>query len=113
MDETGKFGEESAEKYLCENGYLILERNFRSRFGEIDIIAKDFSQVVFVEVKTRTQEKFGVALEAITHHKLRKLIKTAQFYILKHKISDYRFDAIEVFFGGGGPVFNHVKNITF
>lgn len=113
MDTTGSLGEKEAEKYLTKIGYSILDRNFRSRFGEIDIIAKNGGQVVFVEVKTRTQEMFGTPLEAITHQKLRKIIKTAQYYILRNNISDYRFDAIEVRFYAREILINHIKNITF
>jgi len=113
VDSTGSFGEKEAEKYLTKIGYSILYRNFRSRFGEIDIIAKNGGQVVFVEVKTRTQEMFGTPLEAITPQKIRKIIKTAQYYILRNNISDYRFDDIEVQLGAREILINHIKNITF
>ena len=111
---TGSYGEEIAKEYLTSKEYKIFAQNYHSRFGEIDIIAKDKECLVFVEVKTRTNNSFGTPLEAITKSKLSKLIKTSQFYISEFRLGDidYRFDAIEVKFMNGEAVINHVQNIT-
>lgn len=117
MDNSyGKLGEDLAEKYLVGRKYYILARNYHSRFGEIDIIAADGAQIVFVEVKTRTQNQFGSPLEAITKGKLSKMIKTSQFYLSQRKLhgQSYRYDAIEIIIKGDNkPIINHILNITF
>ena len=111
----GKIGEDMAENYLIKKNYYILFRNYHSRFGEIDIIASDGESIVFVEVKTRTQNQFGTALEAITPQKLSKMVKTSQFYLSQRNLhgQPYRFDAIEVILGSEKPIINHLINITF
>lgn len=81
---AGKLGEEAAEKLIAAKGYKILARNFHSRFGEIDIVARDKDTLVFVEVKTRWAPKYGVPEEAVTPWKLRKIIKTGEYYKLTH-----------------------------
>lgn len=107
-------GEEIACGYLTRLGYKVLKRNYHSRFGEIDIVAKDKDCLVFVEVKTRTNSSFGTPLAAITPSKLSKMIKTSQFYLNLMKLGDvdYRFDAIEVLFDGTTHEINHLKSIT-
>lgn len=100
----GDLGEKLAVKYLKKKGYQILDRNFQNssgrRLGEIDIIAKDGQELVFVEVKTREMQKYADTLpeENITHFKLIRLEKIATAYIrLKHSEDlDYRFDALSV-----------------
>lgn len=113
----GKIGEDTAVKYLLHKDYVILTTNYHSRFGEIDIIAKDHDCIVFIEVKTRTQGMFGSPLEAITKQKLFKIVKTSQFYLSQNKLHNnpYRFDAIEIIFGKDSslPEVNHIENITF
>lgn len=97
-----KFGEDKACEFLQKQGFKIIERNFRKGYGEIDIVAieetKDGKVLVFVEVKTRTSNKFGTPLEAINYWKLRELIKTSQFYKMTHKNlpESLRIDAISV-----------------
>lgn len=115
-DNFGKIGEDLAEKYLVEKDYYILARNYHSRFGEIDIIASDGKNLVFVEVKTRTQNQFGSPLEAITQGKISKMVKTSQFYLAQRNLhgQSYRFDAIEVIIKPEDkPIINHLLNITF
>ena len=63
--EIGKTGEEIAKKYLLENNYKIVAKNFRCKFGEIDIIAYDKEELVFIEVKTRTSNKYGTGINSI------------------------------------------------
>lgn len=92
---TGKIGEKYAEKHLKKNKYKIMEKNFHSRFGEIDIIASKEQYIVFVEVKTRDVNAIYNAVEAVTYSKRQKIIKTAQIY-LKYKVTSLqpRFDVI-------------------
>ena len=109
----GAAGEKEASKYLQSKGYQIITNNYRSRFGEIDIIAKDKDTIVFIEVKTRSSSNFGSPADSVNYHKLRKLIKTSQFYVSRFNISDYRFDVIEVSLQDGGFYVNHLENVTF
>lgn len=118
----GKKGEEVAAVYLKQNGFTIIERNFRIRGGEIDIIALDSTNgsgqevLVFIEVKTRTSSRYGTPLEAIGYWKLKSLVKTAQFYKMKNpKLPDaMRIDALGVQFGPNDQVVSIelVKNIS-
>lgn len=112
--DSGKQGEWEATKYLKSLGYKILQTNFRSKTGEIDIISEDGKTIVFVEVKLRTTPFFGTPGEAIQKSKLKKLIKTSQFYLLLKNLShaDIRFDAIEIYFLAGRFEINHIRNIT-
>lgn len=80
--DLGILGEDLAVKFLKKNGYKILQRNFRSKLGEIDIVAQEKDVLVFVEVKTRWSEKFGLPEEAITPWKIRSIIKTGQYFKL-------------------------------
>ena len=119
----GQLGEDEAVKYLKKNGYKIFERNFQNnsgrRLGEIDIIAKDLKEkeLVFVEVKTRSYEKFKDSLpeENITYAKLRKLAKIASAYLRLKKLEaqSYRFDALSVWMDKGKkPIkIKHIKSL--
>lgn len=80
----GKNGENIACDLLNQNGYKIIDRNFRSRFGEIDIVAIDKDTLVFVEVKTRQSLRFGLPQEAVTPQKIYKIKKTGEYYSLIH-----------------------------
>lgn len=92
---VGDKGESKAVDYLLSIGYQILERNFYSRYGEIDIIAKDKNSIVFVEVKLRNNDKYGKGLESISKRKISSILKTAQFYLKTDDI-DCRFDVISI-----------------
>lgn len=83
-DPFGKAAEDFASELLRKNGYKILQRNFRSRFGELDIIAQDKDTLVFIEVKARTNRRFGLPEEAVTAGKLWKIKKTAEYYSATH-----------------------------
>lgn len=98
MNRYGKFGENIATLYLLFHGYTILDRNFRSRFGEIDIIARKRNLIVFVEVKARGKKSLATPGSYVDEIKQQKIIKTAQLYILYKKIdgAEMRFDVIEV-----------------
>lgn len=111
----GNYGEDKAASYLKLKGYEILSRNFRSgRGGEIDIIAKDRKGVlVFVEVKTRTNNSMGDPADAVNYHKKKHIINTALKYIHKNHLyeQDARFDVIEIIPRNGFfkiPKINHI-----
>lgn len=95
----GNLGEEIAVKHLISLGFKIIDRNFKRRYGEIDIVALDGTTLVFVEVKTRRGDKFGKAEEAITYWKRKSLIKSAQYYKLLHpELPDsMRIDLVSVY----------------
>jgi putative endonuclease len=94
----GKAGEEAAVEFLCQHGYRILERNYRCRFGEIDLIARDGRMLAFIEVKTRRSQKYGPAAAAVTVQKQRHLVKASQAYLIQQKKADVpcRFDVVTV-----------------
>jgi len=96
--QLGQSGEEEATAFLKRQGYKILQRNFRSKLGEIDIIAKDGATLCFVEVRTRTSEWHGHPFESITPRKKQKLIKTALTYLKLNGLTDTdaRFDVVAV-----------------
>ncbi len=94
----GQEGEDQAAKYLVKLGYKILERNYRTRAGEIDLIALHGGNVVFVEVKTRTNESYGAPELAVTPQKQRRMIKAALGYIktkMLHQVP-CRFDVVAI-----------------
>lgn len=95
----GDFGEEVAAQFLLRTGYKILNRKFRTKTGEIDIIAQQNGTIIFVEVKTRRSAVFGSPAEAVTYTKQQKIIKTALCYLnMTQKVnSPCRFDVLEVF----------------
>ncbi|MBM4272331.1 MAG: YraN family protein [Deltaproteobacteria bacterium] len=96
--QTGKKGEEIAARYLESRGYRIIERNYRSRWGEIDIVAKDGNTVVFVEVKCRRSESFGDPQSAVGTNKQRKVSRMSLAYLKEKGLypCDARFDVVAV-----------------
>jgi len=89
--------EDQARDYLLRHGLLLLQSNYRCRFGEIDLIMRDHNAVCFIEVKFRKSLSFGGAADAIPHSKQRKIIKTALFYLAAHqRLANHalRFDAL-------------------
>ncbi|EKD50441.1 MAG: hypothetical protein ACD_62C00542G0001 [uncultured bacterium] len=83
--DIGNQGEDTAATYLRSKGYRIIEQNVRTRYGEVDLIARQGNKIFFVEIKTRTGPTYGQALDAITPDKIRKMTNTAQALINKHK----------------------------
>lgn len=101
---TGRLGEDLAAKHLLNEGYAILERNFRNRFGEIDIIALKDSTVHFFEVKTRKGPAFGTPEEAVDRRKLGKILGVARFFLAarpRFADSPVSFAVIGVVISGG------------
>jgi len=99
----GELGEEYASKLLVDNGYKILEKNFRSKLGEIDLIAQDKDVLVFVEVKTRWSRKFGLPEESVTPRKINKIKRIIEYYLLSHKnlAKKLRIDVVAIEVEGG------------
>lgn len=110
--ETGFFGQEIAQNFLCGKGMLLLESNFRMPTAEIDLIMRDGSYIVFVEVKYRKSLKYGLPREAVGIHKQRRIIKAALYYIARHGLQDqcFRFDVLELLETTGCVEVNHIEN---
>ncbi len=94
----GNRGEKIAANFLRKRGYRIIEKNYRSRLGEIDIVARENDSVVFVEVKTRRSTDFGLPEEALSYDKRRRLSKVAMGYLAHRRIEDIncRFDVVSI-----------------
>ena len=113
--ERGGWGDDRAARYLCLHGYKVLERNFRCRQGEIDIIAQKGEVVAFVEVKQRKNADFGQAREFVTYSKQRRVIAAAELWLLKTRCElQPRFDVIEIYAPEGiktfFPEIHHLEN---
>lgn len=113
MLDLGRLGESEACRYLARCGYRILERNFRCRAGEVDIVAQTGNLLCFVEVKTRKSMRCGWPGEAVDFRKRRHIWRAAQYYLLSHPASDMelRVDVIEIVIRGEKTYLRHTKNI--
>lgn len=102
----GAAGEAAAAAWLAQQGYQLLARNVRTRYGEIDLVMRLGGVVVFVEVKSRASERFGHPIEAISPRKRRRLFHLATAYLLQAGLRGciVRFDAVAVRLGRGGEV---------
>lgn len=113
----GCWGEDLAVNFLLNNGYFVIERNYHSRWGEIDIIAKKEEEIIFIEVKTRFTSDFGSGEEAINWQKKDKMQKTARKFLgtCADDLIGYRFDAIilEVDQQEKKVLIKHTINILF
>lgn len=111
----GAWGEEKAARFLMDQGYHIIQRNYHSRYGEIDLIAEDEEYLIFVEVKLRRSVSHGLPEEAVTPGKQEKLRLTAQRYLQIHETNKQpRFDVVALYAKDGMdtcplPV-RHIKN---
>ena len=105
MNEGGQRGEDLACRHLRRRGLEILERNYLCRAGEIDVVARDGDTVVFVEVKERGGDSHGGAVEAVTPHKRRRVIKAAQRWASAHGATEslIRFDVVAIDWTDGEP----------
>jgi putative endonuclease len=111
---VGDWGEGVAEFYLKNKGYEIIEKNFNTRYGEIDLICKKGGRFIFVEVKTRSNLRFGTPEEAVTRKKQEHLIAVAQIYISSKNINDTQWQ-IDVLAVEGEPgvdkiAVRHIEN---
>jgi putative endonuclease len=109
---VGKAGEEVAVQYLCQQGYQILERNYRCRLGEIDLIARDGRTLAFIEVKTRRSQRFGPPAAAVTLEKQRHLIKASQVYLIQKREAHAlcRFDVVTIEMDAPTPRIELIKD---
>lgn len=100
----GRTGERMAGEALMRQGYSILERNFRCRYGEVDLVAEHEGELVFVEVKTRRGTAFGRPEEAVTFRKQQKILEVAAYYLDAHDCSQrsWRIDVVAVQFNQAG-----------
>ena len=109
---VGNDGEDRACKYLAENNYTVIERNFRTRSGEIDIIAHKDDVLVFVEVKALPSGNAEILAHELDLRKQRKIVKTTYFFLSKHREyndSKIRFDVIVIDMPGLPPVY-HIQD---
>ena len=107
----GKRGEELAISLCRERGLSIVEQNYRTPFGEIDIIAREGDMLVFIEVKTRLGNSYGTPSEAVTTRKRNKIAKVAISYMKRfRKEVPARFDVISVSMRGGKPILEYVQD---
>lgn len=109
----GKYGEDLAAQYLVDRGYEILDRNWRCPIGEIDLIAKDKSRFVFIEVKTRNGTGFGHPFEAITPLKMSRMRRLVAHWCIQHEKAgvQVRLDAIAVLIKSGKVAIEHLKQV--
>lgn len=110
----GDLGEQFVERYLDKNGYRILSRNFKSNYGEIDIIFEDKNEIVFGEIKTRNGIKYGYPAESVTNFKRKHIFNTSKYYLYINKLfnSNIRYDVIEVYLQNNKPpIINHIKSV--
>ena len=110
--EFGKVGEDLACRELERRGYSILARRYRHRGGELDIIARDGSTMVFVEVKARQDRAFGEAAEAVSFVKRRRMARLAVEYLVRHGLSNVRcrFDVVSIHLESGRAVIEVFQN---
>jgi putative endonuclease len=107
-NKIGDKGEEVAANYLAEKGYVIIERNWRFRHTDIDIIARNVDTLVFVEVKTRMSDEWGYPEEAVTNGKIKRIAEAANDYIQNSRLDlPVRFDVISVLVNNGDYEIEH------
>ncbi len=108
----GEMGEDAACRELAEKGHRILQRNYRCRLGEIDIISLDGDTLVFTEVKTRSSCAFGTPAEAVNYRKRKKIINSANCFLKEQKLCGFlcRFDVMEVLRDGEKLSCRHITD---
>lgn len=108
----GRKGEDRAEEYLKNKGFVILERHYRYGHKEIDIIGKDGNTIVFIEVKAGRSKNFGAPQWWVTSQKQKNLIEVAYDFIQKRNITDcdFRFDVVAIDYQPKGEIVDHIKN---
>ena len=110
MVKLGEKGEGLAVDFLKQKGYRIIDRNFKTSLGEIDIIASDRETLVFIEVKTRESLQYGQPFESVTGVKRRKIANAALLYLKKLKdLPECRFDIVSVYYKKGHSVIELIK----
>ncbi|MBN2225624.1 MAG: YraN family protein [Deltaproteobacteria bacterium] len=112
-DKEGRFGERIARWMLILSGYRIIESNYRTRYGEIDIVARDGDDLVFVEVKTKSSREYGPPEESVDEHKQRKIARMALMYLTERQAGEdtaCRFDVVTVDLSGILPKIRVIPN---
>lgn len=111
--DSGRLAEDYASKLLTSKGYKVIERNFRSRFGEIDIVAIDGDTLVFAEVKARWSRKFGAPEEAVTPQKIWKIKQTGEYFSITHPElpKKLRIDVVSLEIQGGHVAFAKIIKV--
>lgn len=110
---SGKLAEDIAADYLKKKKITLLNRNFHSRFGEIDIIAEDDGHIAFIEVRYRKNEDYLAVIETVDQYKCKKLVTTSEHYLNRHKKYRsyiHRFDVITITGKLENPVIEWIKN---
>ena len=109
--EFGVTGEQMAARYLEDQGYVILDRNYRRGHKEVDIIALDHGELAVIEVKTRANEDSFTAEQAVDHRKRQNIIRVANNYVRRyHRTEPLRFDIIAIVGSGANAEIRHTKN---
>ncbi|WP_058511736.1 YraN family protein [Legionella steelei] len=109
--EKGRIAEEKALAYLKKQGLKLMTQNYSCRLGEIDLIMRDQEELVFIEVRSRVSAQFGGGIASVTYAKKQKILKTATYYLLKHKKYDQfalRFDVVSI--DGTSATINWIKD---
>ena len=110
INARGSSGEDIAVKYLQTHGYRVLDRNFTTSVGEVDIFVTDESTLIAAEVKSRLSLEYGTPAEAVNHEKIKKISQVTSQYIKKFRLfgTPVRFDVVEVYIAD--KTVNHIKN---
>ena len=110
INKNGKTGEDLAVRYLETHGYRVLDRNYTTDVGEVDIFVTDEKTLVAVEVKSRLSLEYGTPAEAVGHEKIKKISQVTAQYIKQYRLFDVpvRFDVVEVYLGA--KTVNHIVN---
>ena len=117
-NDIGIFGEERAAEYLKKRKYKIVTRNFKTIFGEVDIIARNKKEIVFVEVKTRSSNSFASPAEFVDSEKIGRIIRVSQFFMKHYKCTlSPRIDVVEVYISINDDKYtveriNHLENVS-
>lgn len=108
----GVLAEDRAEKFLRAGGYKIIQRNYKTKLGEVDIIAKDKDTFCFIEVKSRSSDRFGLGMEAVSALKQKQIAKAALSFLKENKLLDNRarFDVLSLDYSGSEEKITHLKN---
>lgn len=109
--DVGNWGEQIAHRFCDKKGWRVLERNWRAGRHEIDLIAQDKHTIVFIEVKTRTTDLYGLPEESINPAKISSLRKAVASYIAQKRIRKYRVDVISIQQNQGSPTLRHIPDI--
>ena len=110
--QAGILGQQAAEDFLLRRGFQILDRNYRIKTGEIDLIAKDGDCITFIEVKYRSSLRYGYPSESVGYKKQRRVIEVAMQYLSRHGLEDcdVRFDVTQVLLVSGKLYISHIEN---